>query len=252
MVYNFGMDELEIDGKKYLSSRRAAKEHKYHIDYIGQLIRAGKVTGKKVGRSWYVEASSLKSYLAQEVGGGSQQTPEKTTKTVAKEAFAVPEPEIVIETPAPVVIHAPAIEKIVEPQIVSKPVEVEVPRKVYFSTPEAEPAQKPTLQYVADDEPMLPVLNGRMRANADFIVPMRRMQEEEAISDKSGELEENYAEEVEEEFIEERSRMRMPSTKMIIAGAGILLVVAAISSAILTTSIKVEEGQPASVGIGIK
>ena len=57
------MDELEIAGRRYLSTRRAAKEHKYTPDYVGQLIRGGKVVGKKVGRSWYVEEASLNAYL---------------------------------------------------------------------------------------------------------------------------------------------------------------------------------------------
>ena len=60
------MDELEISGKRYISSRRAAKQYKYHPDYIGQLIRGGKVVGTKVGRAWYVEAESLATYLGQE------------------------------------------------------------------------------------------------------------------------------------------------------------------------------------------
>lgn len=60
------MDELEISGKRYISTRRAGKEHKYHSDYIGQLIRAGKVDGQKVGRSWYVAEDSLAEYLGKE------------------------------------------------------------------------------------------------------------------------------------------------------------------------------------------
>ncbi len=61
------MDELEISGKRYISTRRAGKEHKYHSDYIGQLIRGGKVKGQKVGRSWYVDEVSLATYLGKEV-----------------------------------------------------------------------------------------------------------------------------------------------------------------------------------------
>lgn len=57
------MDSLEIDGKTYVSARKAAKEHGYVADYIGQLIRAGKLVGKKVGRAWYVDAESLDAYI---------------------------------------------------------------------------------------------------------------------------------------------------------------------------------------------
>src|SRR6185437_7177252 len=61
------MDELEISGRRFISTKRAGKEHKYHSDYIGQLIRGKKVVGQKVGRSWYVEADSLSEYLGKEV-----------------------------------------------------------------------------------------------------------------------------------------------------------------------------------------
>ncbi len=67
MVYTDDMEELQISGKRYISSQRAAKDHKYHSDYIGQLVRAGKVAGQKVGRAWYVEADSLAVYLGKEI-----------------------------------------------------------------------------------------------------------------------------------------------------------------------------------------
>ncbi|HEX8993998.1 MAG TPA: hypothetical protein VF803_01965 [Candidatus Paceibacterota bacterium] len=57
------MDTLQISGKWYISTARAAKEHGYHTDYVGQLIRSGQVKGQKVGRSWYVLAESLTDYL---------------------------------------------------------------------------------------------------------------------------------------------------------------------------------------------
>lgn len=66
MVYTLRMDALHISGKWYISSRRAAKEHGYHADYIGQLIRTGKVKGQKVGRAWYVLADSLADYFEKE------------------------------------------------------------------------------------------------------------------------------------------------------------------------------------------
>jgi hypothetical protein len=61
------MDELEISGKRYISSKRAAELHKYHADYIGQLIRGQKVPGQKVGRAWYIDADALAAYLGKEV-----------------------------------------------------------------------------------------------------------------------------------------------------------------------------------------
>lgn len=60
------MDELDISGKRYISSKRAARENKYHADYMGQLIRSGKIVGSKVGRTWYIEVDSLNAYLGHE------------------------------------------------------------------------------------------------------------------------------------------------------------------------------------------
>lgn len=53
------MDELVIAGKKYISSKRASELSGYAKDYIGQLIREGKVLGSRVGRAWYVDMDTL-------------------------------------------------------------------------------------------------------------------------------------------------------------------------------------------------
>jgi hypothetical protein len=60
------VDELEIQGKKYISSKRASELTGYAKDYVGQLARAGKVPGTRVGRAWYVEESALLSHQGQE------------------------------------------------------------------------------------------------------------------------------------------------------------------------------------------
>lgn len=65
------MDELLLSGKKHISARRAAKENGYASDYIGQLIRAGKLRGQKVGRAWYVDDDSLRSFTGKETALGS-------------------------------------------------------------------------------------------------------------------------------------------------------------------------------------
>ncbi len=53
------MDELVIEDKKYLSSKKAAKLTGYAKDYVGQLCREGKVEARLVGRNWYVLESSI-------------------------------------------------------------------------------------------------------------------------------------------------------------------------------------------------
>jgi hypothetical protein len=56
------MDELTIDDKKYISSKRAAQITGYAKDYIGQLCREGYVEAKRVGRSWYVLEAAIKDH----------------------------------------------------------------------------------------------------------------------------------------------------------------------------------------------
>lgn len=55
-------DSITIDGKIYISSRRAAEMSRYSNDYIGQLSRAGKVNARMMGRTWFVDQESLMSH----------------------------------------------------------------------------------------------------------------------------------------------------------------------------------------------
>ncbi|MDB5237037.1 MAG: hypothetical protein JWL88_139 [Parcubacteria group bacterium] len=56
------MNELTIDGKIYISSKRAAEMTGYAKDYIGQLCREGHVQARMVGRSWYVLETSIRAH----------------------------------------------------------------------------------------------------------------------------------------------------------------------------------------------
>ena len=51
--------EFFFEGKKYISTRKAATLTKYAWDYVGQLCRLGKVDCRKVGKSWYVCQESI-------------------------------------------------------------------------------------------------------------------------------------------------------------------------------------------------
>jgi len=53
------MDELEIGGKIYISSKRASELTGYAKDYVGQLARGGKIDARRVGRAWYVLKNAL-------------------------------------------------------------------------------------------------------------------------------------------------------------------------------------------------
>ena len=56
------MEEILIEEKKYVSSKRAAKITGYAKDYIGQLCREGRVPARLVGRSWYVLESAIQDH----------------------------------------------------------------------------------------------------------------------------------------------------------------------------------------------
>lgn len=56
------MEELVIEDKKYVSSKRAAKVTGYAKDYVGQLCREGRVPARLVGRAWYVLESAIQDH----------------------------------------------------------------------------------------------------------------------------------------------------------------------------------------------
>jgi hypothetical protein len=55
-------DSIKIDGKIYISSRRAAEISRYSNDYIGQLCRGGKINSRMMGRAWFVDQDNLLEY----------------------------------------------------------------------------------------------------------------------------------------------------------------------------------------------
>ncbi len=54
---------LFVNGKKYITAREASALFGYESDYVGQLIRAGRVAGKLVGRSWFLDPEELEQYM---------------------------------------------------------------------------------------------------------------------------------------------------------------------------------------------
>lgn len=76
------MDQLVLDNKKCISSKRAAQLTAYTTDYIGQLCRAEKIDGTLVGRNWYVNEESI---LNHKKGGRKQEEPLRTLSPYASE-----------------------------------------------------------------------------------------------------------------------------------------------------------------------
>ncbi len=70
------MDELEIQGKKYISSKRAAQLTGYAKDYVGQLARSGKIPGMRMGRAWFVEEAALLGHRSSDTSETAISSPE--------------------------------------------------------------------------------------------------------------------------------------------------------------------------------
>lgn len=178
------MDELMLSGKRFISSRRIARENGYTSDYIGQLIRGGKIVGQKVGRAWYVEEASFAAYLGSEapqVPAPIEEAESATTKESVSEVEQEPEPVAapvlkeapVEETPVAVVEEAPqpVEEKIVDHS--EEPVH-HVPLRISKKIESSAPAGG--LRYYADDAPALPPIVQQPRTPVDDdieTVPMR-------------------------------------------------------------------------------
>ena len=74
-------DTLILEGKTYISARRASKIMKYAQDYIGQLCRSNKLDCRMVGRSWFVTEESLINHR-QGTLDGKDSISSKPTSTV--------------------------------------------------------------------------------------------------------------------------------------------------------------------------
>ena len=183
------MDELEISGKRYISTRRAAREHGYHSDYMGQLIRGGKVAGQKVGRAWYIDEASLAAYLA------GEQAPELATPAAAviEEAKAEPVIERLVEEPIAAEVEPQKIEVQEIPAATPEPLPTPPPAPAPLPTPapapfvgdkevREAPAEKIEikkiyqelpieeiggLRYAADDTPSIPMVT-RMPTQSQY------------------------------------------------------------------------------------
>jgi hypothetical protein len=89
------MDEILIEEKKYVSSKRAAKMTGYAKDYVGQLCREGRVQARLVGRSWYVLEAAIQDHKF----GTAKTEPKKASKkeTVLSSTWEQPRYEAAAE-----------------------------------------------------------------------------------------------------------------------------------------------------------
>ncbi len=56
------MKTISLNGESFVKAADIARDLGYTADYVGQLCRSGKVEAQLVGRSWYVNETSIKSH----------------------------------------------------------------------------------------------------------------------------------------------------------------------------------------------
>ncbi len=242
------MDELQISGRRFISSRRIAKENGYTSDYVGQLIRGGKVTGQKVGRAWYVDAESFDKYLGGESAVIAPIVQEIPKVAVEPEPVVVAEPIKIVEE----VVVKEALDEVKEPTIVEEEVRVEekVEEPVVVSVPvrvathrveikKEEPVKVTGLRYYQEEEPTLPEIRSNKKESRLSVVVMPERDEELEASEVS---------------------VFTPKTKkssrvagvfaMVVVGALVLVGSAWLSSAI-SLNLSITEGSTATATYGI-
>jgi hypothetical protein len=233
------MDELQISGRRFISSRRIAKDNGYHTDYIGQLIRGGKIKGQKVGRTWYVDAATFDAYLNGE-GGALVAEPQPVVEATPEPVEETVEEKIVV----PIVAEVSEVkEKIEEPEIkietkpeVIKIVEEKVEAPVIINLRKSAPGSG-GLRYLADEESLLPEISPKDAMTR--VMPATRA----------------AAAPVEPQEVATIIEHRPRATRIMFALAGLAAVVfifsAVVSSALFQT-IKVQQGNAASVGYSLQ
>ena len=223
------MDELMISGRRYLSSLRAAKEHGYHSDYIGQLIRGDKVKGQKVGRAWYVDAESLSTYL-----GKTAASPPESPSVQIEKSEQQPHEKSLVEPAGRPEDFSKEVD-VGEHHI--KIIKIEETAKEKIPTPDASvgagkvSGNKTGLTYVADDTPLLPeIRKGQKLSRPPEViveeVPVKIINKDQKPSPKASYLWQG----------------------MVIAGLGVFMLVAVTAVSILFVSeLKVGTTQSANV-----
>ncbi|MDP3762540.1 MAG: hypothetical protein Q8Q97_00515, partial [bacterium] len=55
--------EIFLEGRSYLSLKKAAELSTYHSDYLGRLVRNEKLRGQRFGIQWFIEKDSLLTFI---------------------------------------------------------------------------------------------------------------------------------------------------------------------------------------------
>jgi hypothetical protein len=242
------MDELEISGKRYISTRLAGKQHRYHPDYIGQLVRGNKVAGQKVGRSWYVDAESLAAYLSAPSVPVAEEAAVLEEAVVAEAPVSEVEPEREIEKEESEKNEEKIEKKIsIRSHLMPRPLQVDtqsvVSKKENFEELQIQEQKdtrhvpitimaRPRLRYIEESErPVFPAVSYEPTSQIE-------VREEVVI------LPDRTPKQI------RRINLLRPTLAVVIAGCVGLLVVVALSATLI--SVTTVAGQTASAGYSLK
>ncbi|MBI4121055.1 MAG: hypothetical protein HY457_02280, partial [Parcubacteria group bacterium] len=82
--------EIFFNNKRHISSKRSGEMFGYTHDYVSRLCREGKVSGRRIGKTWYAEEDSLRTFLASNGQNGKVKTLRRESQLLSEEANAKP------------------------------------------------------------------------------------------------------------------------------------------------------------------
>jgi len=145
-----------LHGKQYISARQASKITGYTSDYVGQLCRGKKIDAKLIGRSWYVLKEDILGHKS------SNSNKKHFTGTSIPEKFSPVFPEGKK--------RAGKIERKIFKPVIFK-------SKFKFS--------KGKIEYIADNEPLFPVIIKKFDPNRAKYVALKSVEESLSKSKKT-------------------------------------------------------------------
>lgn len=158
------MDELEIKGKKYISSKRAAEITGYAKDYVGQLARSNKIPATRVGRSWYVSLLDIKQHAG--ISDESQTAQEATQDTQEEITNLVSTPTPTVETKAISKMLKPSGEEVTTYSV--HRLQSQVAKKDVLKT-------WGQIKYEHDNRDLLPIISQKKELEKIHSVPLNKL-----------------------------------------------------------------------------
>lgn len=95
---------LTINGKEYVQSTELSTTFKYSSDYIAKLAREEKIIGTLIGRQWFIEPESLKTFLVKaEIEKNIRKEEISKQRKKERKEYESAKPSIQIELPVSIV-----------------------------------------------------------------------------------------------------------------------------------------------------